>query len=171
MVLSIRPSLVLRITSVALLSATPRLSAQSDTASLRSVLQSRYAHQDSAIARRDLASFLSTLATQYVVELRDGQRFTRPGVDSAIARDMRQTSVVASVTTVVESLQVRGDTVWATVVHRADRVLRDGDGQPHRWENGVRHDEGWVLVGTSLRVAALRERDQLYLRRDGVPVQ
>ena len=171
MLLSIRPGLILGITSVTLLSATSLLRAQTDTASLRPVLESRYAHQDSAIARRDLAGFLTTLAAQYVVELRDGQRFTRPGVDSAIARDMRQTSVVASVATVVESLRVGGDTVWATVVHRADRVLRDGQGRPHRWENGVRHDEGWVLLGNTWRVAALRERDQLYLRRDGVAVQ
>lgn len=142
-----------------------------DTAVLRPVLESRYADQDSAIARRDLAGFLSTLAPQYVVELRDGQRFTRPGIDSAIAQDMRYTSAVASVATVLESLRLRDDTVWATVVHRADRLLHDAQGQTHRWENGVRHDEAWVLVGTTWRVAALRERDQLYLRRDGVAVQ
>src|SRR5262245_28403203 len=42
----------------------------------RSALEQRYAQQDSAIGRRDLAGFLATLAPTYVVELRDGQRLT-----------------------------------------------------------------------------------------------
>lgn len=157
--------------SLLLLAGAPPLCAQTDTASLRPVLEARYAQQDSAIARRDLAGFLATLAPQYVVELRDGQRFTRPGIDSAIARDMRHTIGVTSVGTVVESVQVRGDTAWAVVVHRADRMLRDAEGVPHRWENGVRHEEGWVRVGPAWKIVLLLERDQLYLRRDGEPVR
>jgi len=139
-----------------------------DTLQIRRLLEQQYARQDSAIARRDLAGFLGTLTPRYVVELRDGQRFTRPGIDSAIARDMRQTSAVRSVATVVESLKVRGDTVWVTVVHRADRILADQQGRPHRWENGARHEEGWVQDGAEWYIAVLREREQLYLRRDGV---
>jgi carboxymethylenebutenolidase len=139
-----------------------------DTSQIRRLLEQRYARQDSAIARRDLADFLGTLTPRYGVELRDGQRFTRPGIDSAIARDMRQTRAVSSIATEVESLEVSGDTVWVTVVHRADRTLADEQGRPHRWENGVRHEEGWVHNGVEWYIAVLREREQLYLRRDGV---
>jgi hypothetical protein len=147
-----------------------RLLGQADSASFRSILLLRYARQDSAIARRDLALFLSTLAPSYEVELRDGQRFTRPGIDSAIARDMRLTRAVTLVTTVVDSVWTERETVWAAVVHRTDRMLADAQGRPHRWENAVRHHEGWVHRGTEWFIAALREREQLYLRRDGVPI-
>jgi hypothetical protein len=110
------------------------------------------------------------LAPQYFVVLRDGRRFTRPEIDSAIARDMRQTDAVASAATVLESLRVKGDTAWATVVHRTDRVLRDEHGRPRRWKSGVRHEEVWVYMGTEWRIVALQERGQLYLSRDGEPV-
>jgi hypothetical protein len=154
-----------------LLVTTQVLRAQTDSTSVRSRLDRRYAQQDTAIARRDLSGFLATLTPGYMVELRDGQRFTRPGIDSAIARDMRQTRSVRSVTTVIESLAIRGDTVWVTVVHRADRILADNQGRPHRWENGVRHEEGWVRSGSEWCIIVLRERQQLYLRRDGQSIQ
>ena len=146
------------------------LRAQADSGALRSILQQRYAQQDSAIAHRDLPLFLSTLAPSYGVALRDGRRFTRPGIDSAIARDMRLTRAVTLVTTVIDSVWTERETVWATVVHRTDRMLADAHGQPHRWESAVRHQEGWVHRGTQLFIVELREREQLYLRRDGVPV-
>src|SRR5262245_5237348 len=162
---------VLRFVVLELLLTTQVLRAQTDSIQLRSRLDQRYAQQDTAIARRDLTGFLATLSPGYLVELRDGRRFTRPGIDSAIARDMHQTRSVRSVITVVESLAVREDTVWATVVHRTDRILADQQGRPHRWENGVRHEEGWVRSGTEWCIAVLRERQQLYLRRDGQSIQ
>src|SRR5262245_36080318 len=70
------------------------LHGQTDTTHIRRVLEQRYAQQDSAIAHRDLAAFLATLAPQYVVQLRNGETFTRPRIDSAIARDMRYTRAV-----------------------------------------------------------------------------
>ena len=147
------------------------LRAQADSVSFRSILQQRYAQQDSAIAQRNLSLFLSTLAPSYEVELRDGRRFTRPGIDSAIARDMRLTRAVSLVTTVVDSVWTVGETVWATVVHRTDRTLADEQARPHRWESAVRHHEGWVQRGTEWFIVSLREREQLYLRRDGVPIR
>jgi len=146
------------------------LRAQADSVSFRSILQQRYAQQDSAIAHRDLPLFLSTLAPSYQVELRDGRRFTRPGIDSAIARDMRLTRAVTIATTVIDSVWTERQTVWATVVHRTDRTLADEQGRPHRWESAVRHQEGWVHRGTEWFIVELREREQLYLRRDGVPI-
>jgi hypothetical protein len=146
------------------------LRAQADSASFRSILRQRYAQQDSAIARRDLPLFLSTLAPSYDVELRDGQRFTRPQIDSAIARDMRLTRAVTLVTTVVDSVWTLRDTIWASVVHRTDRLLADAQGRPHRWESAVRHQEGWMRQASEWRIVALREREQLHLRRDGVPI-
>lgn len=143
---------------------------QSDTTQTWRQLEQRYAVQDSAIARRDLAAFLATLSPAYFVELRNGQRFTRPGIDSAIARDMRLTLSVRDVGTVIETLTVRGDTLVAMVRHRADRTLRDGQGQPHRWENAVRHEETWARSHGAWHIVALREREQIHLRRDGVPI-
>jgi hypothetical protein len=156
--------------ALGLLGARQLVRAQSDTAALRLILERRYAQQDSAIAQRRLDSFLATLAPNYRVELRDGQSFTRPAIDSAIARDMRQTRAVTSVATILESLRMLGDTAWATVVHRADRMLLDQQGRPHRWENGVRHDEQWVRRVSEWRIVALRECEQLFLRRDGKPI-
>ena len=142
----------------------------SDTAQTWRQLERRYAEQDSGVARRDLAGFLATLAPAYFVELRDGQRFTRPGIDSAIARDMRLTHAVRDVGTVIESITIRGDTLVARVMHRADRTLADGQGQHHRWENAIRHEETWARIRDAWHIVALREREQLYLRRDGVPI-
>lgn len=142
----------------------------SDTAQTWRQLERRYAEQDSGIARRDLAAFLATLSPAYFVELRNGQRFTRPGIDSTIARDMRLTHSVRDVGTVIESLTIRGDTVVARVMHRVDRTLADGQGQPHRWENAVRHEETWARTRDAWHIVALREREQLHLRRDGVPI-
>ena len=148
----------------------PALHAQAASESFRSILQQRYAQQDSAIAQRDLPLFLSTLTPSYQVQLRDGRRFTRPGIDSAIARDMRLTRAVSLATTVVDSVWTVRDTVWATVVHRTDRTLADEEERPHRWENAVRHHEAWVHRGAEWLIVALREREQLYLRRDGIPI-
>ena len=147
------------------------LQGQLDSAHIRRVLERRYAQQDSAIAQRDLAGFLSTLAPQYVVQLRDGRVFTRPGIDSAIGRDMHHTRAVRMAATAIEALRLRGDTVWVTVVHRTDRILADERGQPHRWENGVRHEEEWLCKESDCNIAVLREGAQLYRRRDGSPLE
>ena len=165
-----RPGLRYGLMAVGLLGTRQPLRAQSDTAGLRLILERRYAQQDSAIARRHLDTFLATLAPDYRVELRDGRSFIRPAIDTAIARDMRLTRAVTRVATVVESFRVLGDTAWAIVVHRADRVLLDQQGRPHRWQNAVRHDEQWVRSDAEWRMVALREREQLFLRRDGKPI-
>ncbi|MGH7586589.1 MAG: hypothetical protein ACREMH_10105 [Gemmatimonadales bacterium] len=84
---------------------------------------------------------------------------------------MGHTRAVTRVATVVESFMVSGDTINATVVHYADRILSDDQGQPHQRENGVRHEEQLVHQGGEWFITLLRERLQLYLRRDGVPIQ
>ena len=134
---------------------------------VRSGLTERYAAQDTAIVRRDLSIFLSTLAPDYVVVLRNGRRLTRVEVDSAIARDMRATRAVRHASTEIEDVQVRGDTAIAIVVHRADRDIADAQGVSHRYENAVRHEERWVQSGGRWRIVALAEREQILMRRDG----
>ena len=136
--------------------------------SARNAIAALYAQQDSAISRCQLGPFLATLAPTYAVLLRDGQRFVRPGIDSAIARDMRLTVAVRRASTDIEQIAPVGDTLVAVVVHRADRDLRDAEGQRHRWENAVRHEERWVADRNGWRLIQLRELQQLYLRRDGV---
>lgn len=131
-------------------------------------LEREYARQDSAISRRDAARFLATLAPGYTVLLRDGSRLTRPGVDSAIVRDMRATRAVRLAATEIVQVTRRADTLIAGVVHRADRVLVDARGRAHRVENGVRHEERWVPSRDGWRIVLLRELGQMYLRRDGV---
>ncbi len=129
-------------------------------------LRERYATQDTAIVRRDLALFISTLAPDYGVVLRNGRRLTRPAIDSAIARDMRATRAVRLARTDIEDVRVRGDTAIAVVVHRADRDLADANGVPHRYENTVRHEERWVKSGGRWRIVGLVEREQLLMQRD-----
>ena len=101
------------------------LRAQPDLASFRSILKERYAQQDSAIALRDLPLFLSTLARSYEVELRDGRRFARPGIDSAIARDMRLTRAVTLATT---SCRLRLDGAGHPVGHSRTPYRSDTGG-------------------------------------------
>ena len=134
----------------------------------REALRARYAQQDTAISHRDPRQFLSTLAPDYTVILRDGQRFMRPGIDSAITRDMRATTAVRLVGTELTQVARYGDTLVAVVVHRADRDLVDAQGRTHRFENGVKHEERWTAWRGGWRIVQLRELDQLYLRRDGV---
>lgn len=134
----------------------------------RAALASRYRDQDSAISQRNLRAFLSTLGTGYAVTLRDDHNLTRPGVDSAIARDMRATRGVRLAATEITKLTTSGDTLVAVVVHRTDRDIVDEDSRVHRWENGVRYEERWTQVGGRWYIISLRELEQIYLWRDDV---
>ena len=71
----------MRLLTVPVVISSPALHAQGNSTRLRIKLETRYAQPDSAIARRDFTAFLATLAPDYLVELRKGERFTRPGID------------------------------------------------------------------------------------------
>jgi hypothetical protein len=156
------------ILTMALAAAAPGRAQAPPDSGARVALLRLYAQQDSAISHRDPHQFLPTLAPGYTVILRNGQRFTRPGIDSAITRDMRATTGMRLAGTELTRVSRHGDTLVAVVVHRADRDLVDAEGRAHRYENGVRHEERWVASRGQWRIVQLRELDQLYLRRDGI---
>jgi hypothetical protein len=134
----------------------------------RSALIEAYRIQDEAIRRSDAPTFLATLAPDYEVHLRNGVKLSRAQVATAITNDMARTRSVESAKSDLDVIDIRGDTAVVTVKHQTIRTVEDAAGQPRRWESGVVHKETWIRMRDGWRIRRLEEKEQLYLRRDGV---
>ncbi|HUP90386.1 MAG TPA: nuclear transport factor 2 family protein [Longimicrobiales bacterium] len=133
----------------------------------RAELANTYGWQDAAITRSDVRMFAMTLAPDYQVVLRNGQRLDRAQVEAAIKADMERTKSVDRATSQIDSLTWSGNDAVVTVTHRTDRTIADEKGTPHRYESGVVHRETWTKTRDGWRIKKLEELQQLYLRRDG----
>lgn len=138
---------------------------------VRHDLVAMYRRQDEAIKNNDFEAFIGTLAADYSIKLLNGSEFNRKQVEDFVKSDMARTRSVGESLSVIDDLQVENGEAVVLVTHQAIRVLDDAKGQPHKWENKVVHRETWTKTVRGWRIKRLEEVKQIYLLRDGKPLQ
>jgi hypothetical protein len=138
---------------------------------VKSELETLYARQNEAIKKKDYESFVGTLSSDYTVKLLNGRTFNRAEVAAAIKNDMAQTVLVAKSSSTINEMTTRENEAIVVVTHEAARVLKDGLGNPHKWENKVIHRETWAKTPEGWKIKSLEEVEQVYLRRDDVAIK
>jgi len=137
---------------------------------VRRELEVAYATQDEAIKKNDFKAFVGTFAPDYSIKLLNGDAFSREQVENFVKNDMARTKAVEKSVSTIESLTVGPDGAVVIVTHEASRVLTDGQNVSHKWENKVVHKETWTRMTDGWKIRRLEEVKQIYLLRDGNPL-
>jgi hypothetical protein len=138
---------------------------------VKSELETLYARQDEAVKKNDYESFVGTFASDYTVKLLDGRTLNRAEVAEAIKNDMARTVSVAKSISTINELTTKENEAVVIIAHEAERVLSDGQGNPHKWENKVIHRETWAKTAEGWKIKSLEEIEQVYLRRDNIAMK
>lgn len=138
--------------------------------SVRRELEAALATQDEAIKKNDFKAFVQTLASDYSVKLLSGDSLSREQIEGYVKSDMAHTKAVEKSASTIDALTVGSGEAIAIVTHEASRVLTDGQDVPHKWENKVVHKETWTRTGDGWKVRRVEEVKEIYLLRDGSPL-
>lgn len=83
---------------------------------------------------------------------------------------MKRTLAVERSTSSIDDLKVTGNEAVVTLTHLALRTLTDAEDKPHTIKNRVVHQETWVRMRERWKIRRSEETKQVYLLRDGKPV-
>jgi len=153
--------------------AAPHASAQSSpagtTARVRAELEKAYQENTAAFKRWDLAAVMALRAPDFHTVTSDGATQDRQAMEQYITGIMNGIKKWNKIDFTIDSLDVRGDTAFATVSQHVDRMALRPDNAVHHvetWvtqrETWVKHDARWLMW----RVDQLRNQRRLV---DGKP--
>jgi ketosteroid isomerase-like protein len=144
--------------------ATPRV-----LASVRAELEKAYQENTAAFQRWDLAAVMALRAPDFHTVTPDGATQDRRTMEQYITGIMNGVKKWNRIDFTIDSLDVRGDTAFATVSQHVDRMALRPDNLVHHVETWVTQRETWVKHDTRWlmwRVDQLRNQRRLV---DGKP--
>lgn len=137
---------------------------------LKSQLETLYAGRNRALMKNDFPAYVDNFSPDYSIKLLNGQSLTRAEVEDFIKNDMSRTLSVKRSKSEIQNFTVRGDEVSVVVTHESSRVLIDAEGRPRQWDSKVVHRETWFRTPKGWKIKTLEEMEQIYLKRDGQPI-
>ena len=142
---------------------------QSNVAEVRRELEKLYKENVDAFGRWDVAGVMALRAPDFHSITPDGKTQDRAAMENYTIGIMNGIKKWNSASFVIDSLDVHGDTAFATVAQHIDRMALRPDNQVHRVETWVTQRETWVKHGSRWlmwRVDQLRNQRRLV---DGKP--
>ncbi len=147
-------------------SLAPRV-AGSREESVRQQLTAEYATIVAGFKRDDPSPWIERLAPDFHLTLFNGSVQSRDWAVNYV-RENAHAFRVDSLSMRLKELRERQDVWEATVEQLSSRTFTDSSGV-HRLDVGAMQLETWKRVAGRWLLAAVREKDVLYLRRDGQP--
>ena len=111
---------------------------------VRAALERRYEENAEAFRRGDLAAVMWLRAPDFHTFTPDGQRHDRAEMEQRTRGFINGIRKWNSQTNTIDSLHVAGDTAFATVTQRLDRMALRPDNQVHHVETWATQRETWV---------------------------
>jgi hypothetical protein len=137
-------------------------------ASVRQELEREYAAIVAGFRRDDPAEWIRRLAPDFRLTLFSGAIQDRKWAVDYVQGNAKNFHVV-ELTMSIRALEIGAEDVVATVEQKSARTFKDEAG-PHRLEVGAVQLETWERAPAGgWRLKAVREKDVLYLRKDGKP--
>ena len=128
---------------------------------VRAALERRYEENAEAFRRGDLAAVMRLRAPDFHTFSPDGQRHDRAAMEQRTRGLMNGIRKWNAQRNTIDSVRVAGDTAFATVSQRLDRLALRPDNQVHHVETWATQRETWVRHGgTWLLWRVDRVRDQ-----------
>jgi ketosteroid isomerase-like protein len=164
--------IISRIVAAALLAACAAapLRGQTTVAAVKVELTRLYAENNEAYQRGDLPAVMRLRAPDFHSLTPDGRRQDRAAMENYTQGIMNGVRKWNSLTITIDSLQVVGDTAFATVSQHLDRTALRSDNEVHHVETWVVQRETWVRHGASWlmwRVDQLRNQRRLVDGKSG----
>jgi hypothetical protein len=128
-------------------------------------LQTYYNKFAEGFKRNDPGVWLSYLTSDFTLTLFNGSVQSHEWVTQYVTQNAN-TFTVDTLVMRVRGIERRGNQVVATVEQTSSRRFHDGSGD-HRLDVGAIQLETWEKINGRWRLRAVREKDILYLRRDG----
>jgi ketosteroid isomerase-like protein len=153
----------------ALAQSSPPATTTRAVADVRAELEKAYQENTAAFMRWDLAAVMALRAPDFHAVTPDGATQDRQAMELYITGIMNGIKKWNKLDFTIDSLDVRGDTAFATVSQHLDRMALRPDNQVHHVETWVTQRETWVRHGARWlmwRVDQLRNQRRLV---DGKP--
>ena len=132
---------------------------------IKSELQTNYNKFAEGFKRNDPGVWLSYLTNDFTLTLFNGSVQSHEWVTQYVTRNAN-TFTVDTLVMRVRGIERHGNQVVATVEQTSSRRFHDESGD-HRLDVGAIQVETWEKINGQWRLKAVREKDILYLRRDG----
>lgn len=132
---------------------------------VRKTLESHYGAITEGFKRNDPAPWLDRLSSDFTLTLFNGDVKDRAWA-SAYVKQNSKTFEVLELTMRITALEVTGTTATATVEQKSKRAFTDASGR-HTLEVGAVQEERWTKAANDWQLQAVREKEVLYLRKDG----
>lgn len=136
---------------------------------VRTALELRYEENAEAFQRGDLGAVMRLRAPDFHTFTPDGQRHDRAEMEQRTRGFMNGIRKWNAQRNTIDSLQVAGDTAFATVTQQLDRMALRPDNRVHHVETWATQRETWLRQGGSWllwRVDRIRNQGRLV---DGQP--
>ena len=146
-----------------------RAATASDINEVRAELEKAYKENTAAFERFDVAGVMALRAPDFHAVTPDGVTQDRRAMELHITGIMNGVRKWNRMTFTIDSLDVRGDTAFATVSQHLDRMALRPDNLVHHVETWVTQRETWIRSGSRWlmwRVDQLRNQRRLV---DGKP--
>jgi ketosteroid isomerase-like protein len=153
------------------LPATPLWSQASPdrVSAVRGELEARYAENNAAFMRGDVAGVMRLRHPDFHTVTPDGTRHDRAGMEERTRGFINGVTKWNVAVIEIDSLRLSGDTAFAITKQHLDRMALREDGQPHHVQTWVTQREVWIRSGDTWlmwRVDGLRNQRRLI---DGRP--
>jgi len=133
--------------------------------SIRKQLEREYAAIAAGFRRDDPTEWIRRLSPDFHLTLFNGAIQDRDWVVKYVQNNSKSFHVV-ELTMTIKDLAIAGDQVVATVEQKSSRTFADSSGQ-HRLDVGAVQLETWQRSPNGWKLKAVREKELLYLRKDG----
>jgi uncharacterized protein DUF4440 len=135
--------------------------------SVRRQLDREYATIAAGFRRDDPSEWIRRLSPDFHLTLFNGAIQDRDWVVKYV-RNNAKTFHVVELTMSIKDLTIAGNQAVATVEQKSSRTFADGSGQ-HRLDVGAVQLETWQRSPDGWKLKAVREKELLYVRKDGKP--